>query len=250
MRRGISTVIGTLVFMIITISTLSSMLMFMQYQNDLLMINTNVLNKKINIDKIDIITSNYCNVNVNCKLTVGVYNDSTHNINILSLWLIDNRTSNVIIQRDMNTYIMSKKVTILLDEYNLRDGVYTIKVVTNDGSIKEKTINIPSLELNLRSIVTPSIIVRTENATILAHITNMGDSTIENINVYISGIGNRDITIASIDRLERLQSTVITYEINSINNNLTISIYAKGINQLGKIIKSNEEIKNIIIRNR
>jgi len=240
MRRGISTVIGTLVFMIITISTLSSMLMFMQYQNDLLMINTNVLNKKINIDKIDIITSNYCNVNVNCKLTVGVYNDSTHNINILSLWLIDNRTSNVIIQRDMNTYIMSKKVAILLDEYNLRDGVYTIKVVTNDGSIKEKTINIPSLELNLKSIVTPSI--RTGNSTILAHITNMGDSTIENINVYIK-IGNRDITIASIDMLERSQSTVVTYEIeiNSINNNLTIIIYAEGINQLGKTIRSNEE---------
>jgi hypothetical protein len=245
MKRGISTIIGTLVFMIIIVSTLSSILLFIQYQNDLLSIHTNVLNKKINIDRVDIITSNYCNAN--CKLTVGVYNESDHDINILSLWLIDNRTSNVIIQRDMDTHIMSKRVAILLNEYSLQGGIYTIKVVTNDGSIKEKTINIPSLELNLKAIITPSIIVRGGNVTILAHITNIGDGTVNNINVYITGIGNRSITIATIDRLERLQSTVVTYEINNINNNLTISIYAEGTNQLGKIIRSNVETKNLII---
>jgi hypothetical protein len=204
-----------------------------------------VLNKKIDIDRVDIITSNYCNAN--CKLTVGVYNDSDHDINILSLWLIDNRTSNVIIQRDMDTHIMSKRVAILLNEYSLQGGIYTIKVVTNDGSIKEKTINIPSLELNLKAIITSSTIVRGGNATILAHITNIGDGPVNNINVYITGIGNRSITIATIDRLERLQSTVVTYEINNINNNLTISIYAEGTNQLGKIIRSNVETKNLII---
>jgi hypothetical protein len=245
MKRGISTIIGTLVFMIIIVSTLSSILLFIQYQNDLLSIHTNVLNKKIDIDRVDIITSNYCNAN--CKLTVGVYNESDHDINILSLWLIDNRTSNVIIQRDMDTHIMSKRVAILLNEYSLQGGIYTIKVVTNDGSIKEKTINIPSLELNLKAIITSSIMVRGGNATILAHITNIGDGTVNNINVYITGIGNRSITIATIDRLERLQSTVVTYEINNINNNLTISIYAEGTNQLGKIIRSNVETKNLII---
>jgi hypothetical protein len=245
MKRGISTIIGTLVFMIIIVSTFSSILLFIQYQNDLLSIHTNVLNKKIDIDRVDIITSNYCNAN--CKLTVGVYNDSDHDINILSLWLIDNRTSNVIIQRDMDTHIMSKRVAILLNEYSLQGGIYTIKVVTNDGSIKEKTINIPSLELNLKAIITPSTIVRGGNATILAHITNIGDGPVNNINVYITGIGNRSITIATIDRLERLQSTVVTYEINNINNNLTISIYAEGTNQLGKIIRSNVETKNLII---
>jgi hypothetical protein len=245
MKRGISTIIGTLVFMIIIVSTLSSILLFIQYQNDLLSIHTNVLNKKIDIDRVDIITSNYCNAN--CKLTVGVYNESDHDINILSLWLIDNRTSNVIIQRDMDTHIMSKRVAILLNEYSLQGGIYTIKVVTNDGSIKEKTINIPSLELNLKAIITSSTIVIGGNATILAHITNIGDGTVNNINVYITGIGNRSITIATIDRLERLQSTVVTYEINNINNNLTISIYAEGTNQLGKIIRSNVETKNLII---
>lgn len=239
MRRGVSTIVGTLLFMTVTVSILSSLILFIQYQNDLLAAYTSMSNKKISQDEIDIITSNYCDTN--CKLTVGIYNRSDHDINLLSLWLIDNRTSNVITQRDMTTYIVNKKITTLLNDYVIQSGIYTIKIVTNDGIIKEKIVTIPSLELNLKSIITSTTINR---YTILTHITNTSDGAIENINVYISGLGNTNIAIATIDRLERLQSTIIKYDLSTninLPNNLGISIYAEGRNQLDKIVRSNTE---------
>ncbi|HSB84433.1 MAG TPA: hypothetical protein VLD64_08115 [Nitrosarchaeum sp.] len=147
-RRGLSSIIGALFFIILMIATFTALLTAFSYQNDLINTQKKLSDRQTAIAREDFSLSG--NIS-STKLFLTVRNEGTDTVNIKDLWVIEKNTSEKLaIPYKINftnatiAVATSKNVTngqITLDPTDQ----YTIKVVSELGTMK--TLDIPDMTI-------------------------------------------------------------------------------------------------------
>jgi len=267
-RRGISTIVGGIIFLVLLTSGFSSFYIALDVQKDT--INTQREISKDIVEKTleQFVISAGTNP-VDNKLGIQVKNQGPNPVEITNIWIINNSLPNSANSYDIDyedAFIPPGFGAAILENIPplyLASNDYTIKVVSSLGSIKQTDLTVGGPNNLLAELFTiPPDVRQGENVTIALRITNVGDTPLVDVEPHyippvvnlLSEIDSSSFISPSPVTLEPAESTIFTWHYKlktdaTVGNKVNFTSAANGTDSAtGFDILSNNATDWIIIR--
>jgi len=267
-RRGISTIVGGIIFLVLLTSGFSSFYIALDVQKDT--INTQrEISKSIVEKTLEQFVISAGTDPVNNKLGIQVKNQGPNPVEITNIWII-NKTS----PYSANSYDIDYEDAFIPPGFGaailentpslyLIPNDYTVKVVSSLGSIKQKdlTVGVP-YNLLVEMFTIPPDVRQGENVTIALRVTNVGDTPLEDVEPHYnppvvnlpSEISASSFISPSPVKLDPSESTIFTWHYKlktdaTVSNKVTFTSAANATDlATGFDILSNNATASIVVR--
>ncbi|HEX9845418.1 MAG TPA: hypothetical protein VGA92_03025 [Candidatus Nitrosotenuis sp.] len=263
-RRGISTVIGSVFFMVLMTAGLSISYLVIETQSDMIQAQQIIADGEIKKIQEKFYAS--ASTDTGNRLAVYVENEGSNSLEIDTLWIVNKTNPTQAAQK----YELSHADAILAPGYGgdilqnnplfMNPGTYDVKVVSSLGTIKTADhLNVggPN-KLKAKLMMNPPDVRLGENATALLFVTNTGNTKILNVTsgpiivTPISAVLDVSPIVQMKSDLAPAESTVLSWSyrlMGPAGTNVTFSTFAQGIEQpTNATIQSNTDQSLILLR--
>jgi len=239
-RRGISTIVGGIIFLVLLTSGFSSFYIALDVQKDT--INTQrEISKSIVEKTLEQFVISAGTDPVNNKLGIQVKNQGPNPVEITNIWII-NKSSVETPPNSANSYDIDYEDAFIPPGYGapilehtplyLGPNDYTIKVVSSLGSIKQTDLTVGGPNNLLAELFTiPPDVRQGENVTIALRVTNVGDTPLVDVQPHyippdvnpLSQISTSQFISPSPVKLDPAESTIFTWHYK-IKSNASVGL--------------------------
>jgi len=239
-RRGISTIVGGIIFLVLLTSGFSSFYIALDVQKDT--INTQrEISKSIVEKTLEQFVISAGTDPVNNKLGIQVKNQGPNPVEITNIWII-NKSSVEAPPNSANSYDIDYQDAFIPPGYGtpilentplyLGPNDYTIKVVSSLGSIKQTDLTVGGPNNLLAELFTiPPDVRQGENVTIALRVTNVGDTPLVDVQPHyippdvnpLSQISTSQFISPSPVKLDPAESTIFTWHYK-IKSNASVGL--------------------------
>jgi hypothetical protein len=264
-RKAISTIVGSVFFLVLLTSGLSVSYMVIETQSDMIEAQQTIADSEIKKIQEKFDFSAATDVTDNNRLELYVQNDGSNPLEIDTLWVIDN-TSN-----DAQKYSVNYADAVLSSGYGseilqntplyLSPGDYDIKVVSALGTVKTTKLEVDGIsggsDLKIKVMVDPPDVRVGENATAWVFVTNTGatnllDVTAEPMTVApLSAVVSSSPVLQYSTDLAPSESAIFSWEYTitgPIGSDVTFSTYATGMREGSTPVQSDVDQGTITLR--
>ena len=265
-RRGISTVVGSMFFVILMVAGFSAQSLALNAQTDI--VSTQSIVSDIDVKKQQEAFTVLASTNENNILSIGINNHGQNPVEISSIWILNKTLSTQNATRYETNYVdafvSSGFISNVLSTQSLAmiSDTYDIKVVSSLGTIKleELVVNTeqPITSLGSVLIANPSDIILGQNVTLAMIVTNIGQLAITDVTPSLPFV-NSSATITNISGPNISNVDLIpgesflflwNYSVNGTSNTLvSFSNIANGTDIYNNFVESNNAIDTSVIRN-
>ncbi len=211
-RRGISTIIGGIIFIVLLTAGFSTFFVAMDVQSDTVnaqrTISDSIIEKTQEQFSVGVATGPCVN---QCPLGIQVKNEGPNPVQISNIWIVNkslpNQPAKNIPINYSDAFIPSGYGISILENQVLKmdaplappaPDVYDIKVVSAIGTIKQTELKVGGSNYLLAELFTiPPDVRLNENVTIALRVTNVGPTLIEGVNPTPLLVDGAEITIPS-----------------------------------------------------
>ncbi|CAE6498534.1 MAG: hypothetical protein QXE84_01325 [Candidatus Nitrosotenuis sp.] len=260
-RRAISTVIGSVFFMVLMTAGMSVSYLVIEAQSDMISAQQTISDAEIK--KIQEKFYAVASVGANNKLVVYVQNQGSNSLVIDTLWLINKTGMSQAVKYDLN-YADS----VLAPGYGgdvaenqqifLNPGEYDVKLVSSLGTIKTaERLNVGgSNSLKAKLILNPPDVRLGENATALLYVTNVGNTKMVNVTSGPITVSPPTAVLASSPIVQiksdllPAESAILSWKyrlMGPAGTNVTFSTFAQGIEEPTGITKQSNTDQGIVL---
>ena len=225
-RRALSTIVGSLLFLVILVAAFSSLFAAVGFM-------TNYQEKSIEVADRNIsqISENFTvstNINSSCELSVSVYNRGTTAVTFAELFLVDTfPADDPVTQYEILNAVVSPGTTVDVAESSLLSPAgpitltagrtYQVKVVTELGTSQQKTMAAPTVCAEIPVLVgelvaAPPEIASNEEITVALVVVNRGDNDLTNVELA-GGSPTHPLTVSPTSAL--VSQTLLTSGLES-----------------------------------
>ncbi len=263
-RRGISTVIGSVFFLVLMTAGLSISYLIIETQSDMIQAQQIIADSEIKKIQEKFYTS--ASTDASNQLAVYVENEGSNPLEIDTLWIINKTDPTQAAQK----YELNYTDSILAPGYGgdilqnnplfMSPGTYDVKVVSSLGTIKtagQLDVGGPN-KLKAKLVMNPPDVRLGENATALLFVTNTGNTKILNVTsgpiivTPFSAVLDVSPIIQMKSDLAPAESTVLSWSyrlMGAAGTNVTFSTFAQGIEEpTNATIQSNTDQSLILLR--
>lgn len=263
--RGISTIIGSVFFMVLMTAGLSVSYLVIETQSDMISAQQVIADAEIKKIQEQFSISAVIDGSDNNRLLIFVDNESSNPLEIDSIWIVNQTDSaqfarkhdvnyaNAILPAGYGAEILQNN-PLYMDQ-----GDYTIKVVSAIGTIKVTGLDVGGAnKLKATLIMDPPDVRIGENATAILHLTNSGNTRL--LNVTSLGLTvNPPTAVLEMSPMIQTKSDLLPSESvilswkyrlsGAVGTSVTFSGAAEGIDEpTNTVVHSNFEIDSITIR--
>jgi hypothetical protein len=262
-KRAVSTVVGSVFFLVLMTSGLSVSYLVLETQSDMITAQQTIADSEIKKIQEKFSVSAYSDTANNNKLALFVKNLGANSLQIDNVWLI-NKTSP---SKSAQNYDINYTDAILSPGYgtdllqnnqlHMNPGDYDIKVISSIGTIRTTQISVGgSGPLKAKMIIDPPDVRMGENATAWIFVTNTGATKILNITTDAVTVSPSSAVVAASPVLQPhtdlapAESTIFAWKYNlvgPVGTNVEFSTLARGVDEATKSqIQSNDE--KVVVR--
>lgn len=265
MKRGVSTVVGSVFFLVLLSGGLSVSYLIIDTQSDMLNAQQTIADseiKKIQEKFTVSVSSDKANNN---QLAVYVKNQGSNSLHIDNIWIINETASHPATKYDVSysdsTLAPGYGDNILKNNpLYMTSGDYKIKVVSAIGTIRTAEFEVGANgPLKSKMILDPPNVSIGENATAWIFVTNTGATKILNVTAAsilvspLSAVTASSPVLQSTIDLEPYQSTIFSWKYKltgAAGSSVGFTTYAKGIDEGTKtLVKSENASSTVSLRN-
>jgi hypothetical protein len=263
-RRAISTIVGSVFFLVLLTSGLSVSYLVIETQSDMITAQQTIADSEIKKIQEKFYAS--ASTGTSNRLAVYVENEGSNSLEIDTLWIINKTSPTQAAQK----YDLNYADAILAPGYGgdvlqnkplfMNPGIYDVKVVSSLGTIKTADhLNVGGANnLKAKLILNPPDVRLGENATALLYVTNVGNTRM--INVTSGPITvtppSAVLAVSPIVQMKSdllpAESTIISWKyrlMGPAGTNVTFSTFAQGVEEPTLIVKqSNTDTSSILLR--
>ena len=267
-RRGISSIVGSMFFLILMTSGFSVYILSIQSQTDLVDTQQKVADTQIRKIQENYAISATTDTNDNNRLAIQVKNQGPFPLEVADIWII-NKTDAV------NGYPAERHLLNSTDSFipigygknilenkplYMNPDEYDIKVISTVGTIRQTDIDVNGNDdLKVELFAIPPDVRIGENVTIAMRVTNVGDIDIENVVPFGAPIVNPPsavlsseiVSAPSIDLLKQTESGFFTWHYTvtgTVGNKVSFTNNASGTIMSTYTVESNNDSDKIILR--
>ncbi len=266
-RKGLSSIIGGMIFLILMSTGISVYFVGMQSQS--LVIDTQKAIMDTGIKKIQ---ENYAisasiDKNNNNRLSIQVKNQGSQSLEIGNIWII-NKTDSVN-GYPAQKYSMYNEDKFIPSGYGknivenqplyLLPSEYDVKVISTVGTIKMTDLSITgNNNLKAEIYAIPPDVRMGENVTIAMYVTNTGDLTIRNVTTFSSPKVSPQTAVMAYEfvspqmfDLKPMESAFFTWHFKlngTLGSKISFSNNATGVDESGLSVVSNNAADKVIMR--
>ena len=271
-RRGISTIVGGLIFLILMTSAFSTFYIAFDFQQETINTQRDVSRDLVEKTQEQFVISAGADPNDNNRLGIQVKNQGPNPVEVANIWIVNKSDVNepanryeisyqdVFIPPGYGAPILENTPLYLNPAYG---NDYTVKVISTLGSIKSTSVTVSgSTNLLAEMFTIPPDVVRGENVTVAMRITNIGKTPLvdvepENIPLLISpstSVFTSELISPSPVTLEPTESTISTWHntlssLGTLGSTVTFTNCANGTDpSTGFNYVSNSAMDKITIR--
>jgi len=270
-KRGVSTIVGGIIFLVLLTAGFSTFFMAMDVQSDTINAQRTISNSIIEKTQEQFSFAVATDDSNGYKLGIQVINEGPNPIEISNFWIINKTLPNkpvLNIQVNYNdAFITSGTNSSILENQHLTmvPDDYDIKLVSTLGTIKKGELKVGGNNYLLAEMFTiPPDVRQGENATIALRVTNIGVTEILDVapddlllddvlppHIQVSYVG--PVSISPLD-LNPSESTIFSWEVTliptaNIGTKVKFSNFATGTESVtGFGVSSNTASAKIIIR--
>ena len=228
-RRGISTIVGGVIFLVLLTSGFSAFFIALDVQKDTINtqrdISKNIIEKTLEQFAISAASNPVDN-----KLGIQVKNQGTNPVEITNIWII-NKSSVEVPPYSSNSFDIDYEDAFIPSGFSsailentplyLIPNDYTIKVVSSLGSIKQTDLTVGGPNNLLAELFTiPPDVRQGENVTIALRVTNVGDTQLVDVKPYsippdvkplVEISSSQFISASPVPTLNPAESTIFTW---------------------------------------
>jgi hypothetical protein len=263
-RRAISTVIGSVFFLVLMTSGLSISYLVIETQSDMIEAQQTIADSEIKKIQEKFYTS--ASTGANNRLSLYVENEGSNTLEIDNIWIV-NKTDST---QNAQKYDINYADALLAPGYGvdilkntplfMEPGTYDVKVVSSLGTIKTaEQLNVGgSNGLKVKLILSPPDVRLGENATAVLFVTNIGKTRILNVTsgpivtAPSSSVIEMSPIVQSKSNLAPTESTVLSWKyrlLGAAGTNVTFSTFAQGIDEpTNSTVQSNQELGLVFLR--
>jgi len=263
-KRGVSTVIGSVFFLVLMTAGLSVSYLVIETQSDMMQAQQIIADSEIKKIQEKFYAS--ASTDTGNRLAVYVENEGSNSLEIETIWIINKTNPTQAAQKYELNYVDA----ILAPGYGgdilqnnplfMNPGTYDVKVVSSLGTIKtadQLDVGGPN-KLKAKLLMNPPDVRLGENATALLFVTNTGNTKILNVTsgliavTPISAVLEVSPIVQMKSDLAPSESTVLSWSyrlMGAAGTNVTFSTFAQGIEQpTNATIQSNTDESLILLR--
>ncbi len=264
-KRAISTIVGSIFFLVLLTSGLSVSYMVIETQSDMIKAQQTIADSEIRKIQEKFYAS--ASTGANNRLAVFVENQSPNSLEIDTLWII-NKTSPT---QAAKKYELNYTDSVQAPGYGgdvlqnkplfMIPGIYDIKVVSSLGTVRTVAQELSvggTNNLKAKLILNPPDVRSGENATALLYVTNVGNTRILNVTsggmtvTPLSAVLGSSPMLQTKSDLLPAESTIISWKYKltgTAGANVTFSTSAQGIDEPSKVVlQSNVDKSSVTIR--
>lgn len=262
MRRAISTVIGSVFFLVLMSAGLSVSYVVIETQSDMIQAQQTIADSEINKIQEKYLLSASSDNTANNKLAVYVKNQGTNPLQIESIWIINKTQATQPAQKfdiDYTDSVLSPGYgTNILQNTPLymTPGIYDIKTITSIGTIKTSEINVGGANnIKAKLVMNPPDVRLGENATAILFVTNTGTTRLLNVTAGPITITPSSAVLASSpimqvkSDLAPAESAVLSWKyrlLSPAGTNVTFSTFAQGIDEPTGVVMQSSTDKSLV----
>ncbi|WP_100182007.1 hypothetical protein [Candidatus Nitrosotenuis aquarius] len=262
MRRGISTVIGSVFFLVLMTAGLSVSYLVIETQSDMIQAQQTIADseiKKIQEKYFLSVSSDSTDSN---RLAVYVKNQGTNPLHIESLWIVNKTQPTQPAQKfdvDYTDSVLAPGYGTDILQNNpmyMSPGIYDIKTISTIGTIKTTEVNVGGANhIKAKLIMNPPDVRLGENATAILFVTNTGPTKLLNVTAGPIIISPSSAVLASSpivqmkSDLAPAESAVLSWKyrlLSPAGTNVTFSTYATGIDEPTKVTMQSSTEKGMV----
>lgn len=264
-RRAISTIIGSVFFLVLLSGGLSVSYVIIETQSDMIKAQQVIADSEIKKIQEKFAVSISADSTDNNRLAVYVKNQGSNPLQIDNIWVINQTAPNYSATKYDINYAESVLApgygTQILENYPLymNSGDYLIKVISSIGTIRTADLEVGGNgPLKAKMMIDPPDVRIGENATAWLFVTNTGTTKILNVTADQIVVSPFTVVTASSPVLQAMsdlapaQSTIFAWKytlMGTIGSNVTFSGFAKGVDEATKMpIQSNNEKQSLYLR--
>lgn len=263
--RGISTIIGSVFFMVLMTAGMSVSYLVIETQSDMITAQQTIADSEIKKIQERFSVSAVTMDDDNHRLAVFVNNEGTNPLEIDNIWIV-NQTDPA---QSARKYDLNYADSILAPGYGveilqntplyLNPGDYDIKVVSSIGTIKTTELDVGGAnKIKAKLVLSPPDVRIGENATALLFVTNTGTTRLLNVTSGVmtaapsSSIVNMSPMVQVASDLAPAESAVLSWKyrlLGPAGTNVTFSTFAQGIDEpTGVLTQSNTDRGMVYLR--
>jgi hypothetical protein len=250
-RRGISTIVGGLIFLVLMASAFSTFYIAFDVQKDTIHTQRDISNSIVEKTQEQFVISAGTDPNDNNRLGIQVKNQGPNPVEVANIWIVNNSGVNEPAKRYEINYedvfvppgygapILENTPLYLNPAYGTD---YTVKVVSSLGSIKKSPVTVSgSTNLLAEMFAIPPDVRLGENVTVALRITNIGNTPLEDVEPEVipptvvpsSAVALSQFISPSPVSLEPTESTIFTWQytlsdILPIGSKVSFTSFANG----------------------
>ncbi len=261
-KRAISTVIGSVFFMVLLTAGLSTSYLVIETQSDMITAQQTIADTEIHkIQEKFSVSASIDSANNN-RLEVFVNNEGTNPLQIDNIWII-NKTNSL---APATKFDLNYLDSILASGYGaeilankplyLTPGDYNIKVVSSIGTIKTVGLDVNGVNnLKAKMIIDPPDVSIGENATAWLFVTNVGTTKILNVTVDPVVVTPSTVVVSSSPILQPKtnlapsESTIFSWKyklLGQIGSTAAFSTLAHGIDEPSNNLVTSNTASNLV----
>lgn len=264
-KRAVSTVVGSVFFLVLMTAGLSVSYMVLETQSDMISAQQTIADTEIKKIQEKYSLAAYSDTDDNNKLALFVKNEGSNSLQIDSVWII-NKTAPT---QPAQKYDLQYADAILAPGHGanilqnqplyLNQGEYDIKTVSSIGTIKATQLGIDGNgPLKVKIMVDPPDVSIAENATAWIFVTNTGQTKLLNVTAGPitvsppSAVKSSSPVLQPQVNLAPTESAIFAWKYNligTIGTDVTFSAHATGVDESTETtIQSNDETTTVHLR--
>lgn len=263
-RKGISTIIGSVFFLVLLTAGLSVSYLVIETQSNMIKTQQVIADSEIKKIQEKFTVSTLADSADNDRLAVYVKNEGSNSLQIDSIWIVNQTAPNYPATKyDVNytdSVLAPGYGTQILQNYPLymNSGDYIVKVISSIGTIRTAELQVGGNgPLKTKLIIDPPDVSIGENATAWIFVTNTGTTKLLNVTSMISVNPSSVVVSASpalqpMSDLEPSESAIFAWKYNlmgTIGTSVQFTTYAQGIDEgTNAIVKSENETSTANLR--
>ena len=265
MRRGISTIIGSVFFLVLMTAGLSVSYVVIETQSDMIQAQQTIADSEIKKIQEKYLLSVSSDSTNNNRLAVYVKNQGTNSLQIDSIWIINKTQSTQPAQKfdvDYTDAVLAPGYGIDIlqnDPMYMNPGIYDIKTISTIGTVKTTEVNIGGANhIKAKLIMNPPDVRLGENATAILFVTNTGPTRLLNVTAGPIIVTPSSAVLASSPIIQMksdlapAESTILSWKyrlLSPAGTNVTFSTFATGIDEPTKVtMQSATEKSHVFMR--
>jgi hypothetical protein len=250
-RRGISTIVGGLIFLVLMASAFSTFYIAFDVQKDTINTQRDISNSIVEKTQEQFVISAGTDPNDNNRLGIQVKNEGPNPVEVANIWIVnksgvnepakryDINYADVFVPPGYGAPILENTPLYLNPAYGTD---YTVKVVSSLGSIKTAPVTVSgSTNLLAEIFAIPPDVRLGENVTVAMRVTNIGDTPLKDVEPEVipptvipsSAVSTSQFISPSPVTLDPTESTIFTwhYTLSSsgtVGSKVSFSSFANG----------------------